>query len=77
MLILRSLLLLVVLFTPALGEDGSRAAARAKDAAQALQLYLDKVAKSGERPDYERLMQRYRTDCEIDLAFTGQSTSDF
>jgi hypothetical protein len=52
--ILRSLLLLVVLFTAALGEDGSRAAARAKDAAQALQLYLDKVAKSGERPDYTK-----------------------
>ena len=52
--ILRSLLLLVVLLTPALGQDGSRAAARATDAAQALQLYLDKVAKSGERPDYTK-----------------------
>lgn len=52
--ILRSLLLLVVLFTAALGQDGSRAAAGATDAAQALQLYLDKVAKSGERPDYTK-----------------------
>src|SRR5689334_5459709 len=52
--ILRSLLLLVVLLTPALGQNGSRAAARATDAAQALQLYLDKVAKSGEPPDYTK-----------------------
>jgi len=52
--ILRSLLLLLVLFTPALGQDGSRAAARAADAAQALQLYLDNLAKSGERPDYTK-----------------------
>ena len=52
--ILRSLMLLVVLFTPALGQDGSRAAAGATDAAQALQLYLDKVAKSGQRPDYTK-----------------------
>lgn len=55
--ILRSLLLLivlVVLVTPALGQDGARVAAGAKDAAQALQLYLDRVAKSGERPDYTK-----------------------
>jgi len=52
--ILRSLMLLVVLFTPALGQDGSRVAAGATDAAQALQLYLDKVAKSGQRPDYTK-----------------------
>ena len=52
--ILRSLLLLVVLFTPALAQDGARAAAGAKDAAQALQVYLDGVAKSGQRPDYTK-----------------------
>jgi hypothetical protein len=52
--ILRSLLLLAVLFTPALAQDGSRAAAGATDAAQALQLYLDGVAKSGQRPDYTK-----------------------
>jgi hypothetical protein len=52
--ILRSLLLLVVLFTPALGQDGSRAAAGAKNAAQALQLYLDRVSQSGQRPDYTK-----------------------
>jgi hypothetical protein len=52
--ILRSLLLLVALFTPALGEDGSRVAARGEDAAKALQLYLDGVASSGQRPDYTK-----------------------
>jgi hypothetical protein len=52
--VLRALLLLVVLFTPALGQDGSRAAAGAKDAAQALQRYLEEVSKSGQRPDYTK-----------------------
>ncbi len=52
--ILRSLLLLLVLFTPAFGQDGPRDAAVGKDAAQALQLYLDGVSKSGERPDYAK-----------------------
>ena len=52
MLFLRSLLLLVTLFSPALGQDGSQIATSAKDAAQALQLYLDGVSKSGGRPDY-------------------------
>jgi hypothetical protein len=54
MLILRSLLLLIVLLAPALGQDGSRIAASARDAAQALQLYLDGVSKSGKRPDYTK-----------------------
>jgi hypothetical protein len=52
--ILRSLMLLAVLFTPALGQDGSRTAASAADAAQALQLYLDRVSESGQRPDYTK-----------------------
>jgi hypothetical protein len=52
MLFLRSLLLLVTLLSPALGQDGSQIAANAKDAAQALRLYLDGVSKSGGRPDY-------------------------
>jgi hypothetical protein len=52
MLFLRSLLLLVALLSPALGQDGSQIAASAKDAEQALQLYLDGVSKSGGRPDY-------------------------
>ena len=52
--ILRSLLLLLVLFTPALGQDGLQVAAGAQDAAQALQVYLDKVARSAVRPDYTK-----------------------
>jgi hypothetical protein len=52
--IVRSLLLLVVLLTPAFAQDGSRAAAAAKDAAQALQHYLDGVSQSGRRPDYTK-----------------------
>ncbi|HVH80555.1 MAG TPA: hypothetical protein VM782_14260, partial [Stellaceae bacterium] len=54
MFILRSLLVLVVLFTSALAQDGSRDAASAKDAAQALQLYLDRVSESGQRPEYTK-----------------------
>jgi len=52
--ILRCLLFLVVLSTPALAQDGSRVAARGEDAARALRLYLDEVAKSGQRPDYTK-----------------------
>jgi hypothetical protein len=52
MLFLRSLLLLATLLSPAFGQDGPQIAASAKDAAQALQLYLDGVSKSGGRPDY-------------------------
>jgi hypothetical protein len=54
MLILRSLLVLLVLLTPALGQDGSRIAATAQDAAQALKLYLQEVADAGQRPDYTK-----------------------
>ena len=52
--ILRCLLLLVVLLTPALAQDGPQVAARGEDAARALRLYLDEVAKSGQRPDYTK-----------------------
>jgi hypothetical protein len=52
--ILRSLLLLVALLSPAFGQDGPQGAAGAKDATQALQLYLDGVAKAGARPDYTK-----------------------
>jgi hypothetical protein len=54
MLILRSLLLLLLLLSPAFAEDGTQGAAAAKEAAQALQLYLDGVAKDGARPDYTK-----------------------
>jgi hypothetical protein len=52
--ILRSLLLLVALLSPAFGQDGPQGAAGAKDAVQALQAYLDGVAKDGGRPDYTK-----------------------
>src|SRR5713101_9036926 len=52
---LRSLLILLAFLSPALGQDGPRYAASARDAAQALQLHLDEVLKSGGRPDYTTL----------------------
>jgi hypothetical protein len=52
--ILRSLLLLVALLSPAFAQDGPQGAASAKDAAQALQTYLGDVAKAGARPDYTK-----------------------
>lgn len=52
--ILRSLLLLIALLTPALGQDGPQSAVGAKEAAQAMQLYLEGVAKTGGRPDYTK-----------------------
>jgi hypothetical protein len=52
--ILRTLLLLATLLSPAFAQDGPQAAASAKDAAQALQIHLDDVAKAGGRPDYTK-----------------------
>ena len=52
--VLRALLLLIALLSPAFGQDGPQSAADAKDAAQAMQLYLGDVAKAGGRPDYTR-----------------------
>ena len=54
MSILRSLLLLVALLSPAFAQDGPQDAASAKDAVQALQHHLDDVAKAGGRPDYTK-----------------------
>lgn len=54
MLFFRSLLLLVALLSPAFGQDGAQIAAGAKDAAQDLRIYLDGIAKAGERPDYTK-----------------------
>jgi hypothetical protein len=51
---LASLLLLIAFASSALGQDGPRDAATARDAALALQLYLAAVAKSGGRPDYTK-----------------------
>jgi hypothetical protein len=49
---LRTLLLLLALLSPALAQDGAGLAAGANQAAQALELYIDSVAKSGGRPVY-------------------------
>jgi hypothetical protein len=49
-----SLPLLFALVSFAHGQDGPHDAATAQDAALALQLYLDAVAKSGGRPDYAK-----------------------
>src|SRR6202043_313249 len=45
---------LVALLSSAFAQDGTQSAVGAKDAVQALQLYLDGVAKAGGRPDYTR-----------------------
>jgi hypothetical protein len=52
--IVRILLILLALATPALAQDGARHAAAAKEAAQAFRVYVDGVAKQGERPDLAR-----------------------
>jgi hypothetical protein len=48
------LLLLIALVSPAMAEDGPSLAARASDAANLLQTYLDAVAKAGRRPDFSQ-----------------------
>lgn len=52
--IVRILLVFLALASPALAEDGLIDAAKARDAAQAFRLYVEGVAKKGERPDLTR-----------------------
>jgi hypothetical protein len=52
--IVRILLILLALASPALAQDGARDAAAAKEAAQAFQVYVDRVTKTGGRPDLTR-----------------------
>jgi len=52
--IVRILLVLLALASPALAQDGARDAAAAGDAAQAFRVYVEGVAKKGERPDLTR-----------------------
>ena len=52
--IVRILLVLVALAAPALAQDGARDAAAAREAAQAFRVYVEGVAKKGERPDLTR-----------------------
>ncbi len=55
---LRSLLVLWAVFlalsTPAAAHDGPRYATEAKDAAQKLHVYLNELAQSRKRPDYNK-----------------------
>ena len=54
MLVVRILLVLLALTSPALAQDGARDAAAAREAAQAFRVYVEGVAKKGERPDLTR-----------------------
>jgi hypothetical protein len=52
--IVRILLLLLALASPALAQDGARDAAAAREAAQAFRVYVEGVMKTGGRPDLTR-----------------------
>jgi len=52
--IVRILLVLLVLASPALAQDGTRDAAAAREAAQAFRVYVEGMAKKGGRPDLTR-----------------------
>jgi hypothetical protein len=52
--IVRIFLVLLALASPAFAQDGARDAAAARDAAQAFRIYVEGVAKKGERPDLTR-----------------------
>ncbi len=52
--IVRILLILLALASPALAQDGARGAAAAKEAAEAFRVYVDAVTKDGGRPDLTR-----------------------
>jgi len=52
--IVRILLILLALASPALAQDGARDAAAASEAAQAFQIYVEGVTKQGGRPDLTR-----------------------
>jgi hypothetical protein len=52
--IVRILLVLLALASPALAQDGARDAAAAREAAQAFRVYIEGVTKKGGRPDLTR-----------------------
>jgi hypothetical protein len=54
MSIVRILLVLLALASPALAQDGARDAGAAREAAQAFRVYVEGVTKKGERPDLTR-----------------------
>ena len=53
--IVRILMVLLALASPALAQDGARDAAAAREAAQAFRVYIEGVTKNGGRPDLTRL----------------------
>jgi hypothetical protein len=52
--IVRILLVLLALASPALAQDGAREVAAAAEAAQAFRVYVEEATKKGERPDLTR-----------------------
>ncbi|CAN7269930.1 hypothetical protein LJR220_001240 [Bradyrhizobium sp. LjRoot220] len=52
--IVRILLILLALASPALAQDGARHAAAAREAAESFRVYVEAVAKKGGRPDLTR-----------------------
>jgi hypothetical protein len=52
--IVRILMVLLALASPALAQDGAREAADAREAAQAFRVYVEGVTKTGGRPDLTR-----------------------
>ena len=52
--IVRILLVLLALVSPALAQDGARNAASAREAAQAFRVYVEGVTKKGGRPELTR-----------------------
>lgn len=52
--IVRILMVLLALASPALAQDGAREAAAAREAAQAFRVYVEGVTKTGGRPDLTR-----------------------
>jgi hypothetical protein len=66
--IVRILLVLLALASPAFAQDGARDAAAAKEAAQAFRVYVEGVAKTGGRPDLTRPEVAALLDRVFDLA---------
>jgi hypothetical protein len=65
--IVRILLVLLALASPALAQDGARDAAAAREAAQAFRVYVEGVAKTGGRPDLTRPEVAAQFDRVFDL----------
>ena len=66
--IVRILLVLLALASPALAQDGARDAAAAGEAAQAFRVYVEGVTKEGGRPELTRPEVAALLDRVFDLA---------